>query len=235
MVDFLYTDSDLFILSKPPGIHSVIGADTTVSSVAGNLVRAYPILAEASPHIGDSGLVNRLDFETSGLMLGAWTRPIWESLHELVCCGAILKEYVAITEGCVTAPLVAENFIGNKARSSPTVRVYERPPKHGRALPARTDIVPIKVNSSKNVSLVRATADAARRHQIRAHAQFLGFPLLSDARYGAQATLAEVIPGADRSGFFLHAARIEFTHPTTQERLIFTAPLPAWIERFFYA
>jgi 23S rRNA pseudouridine955/2504/2580 synthase len=80
-------------------------------------------------------------------------------------------------------------------------------------------------------TLLRATLETGRTHQIRVHAAHLGHPILGDDKYGDfELNKALVKRGLKR--MFLHAARIELDHPLSGERLILEAPLPGELASF---
>jgi 23S rRNA pseudouridine1911/1915/1917 synthase len=103
-----------------------------------------------------------------------------------------------------------------------------------RCLPAKSEFALLEYQPEGNVSLARVAAGAARRHQIRAHARYLGHPLIGDALYASTRQLREVVAGdAELPPFFLHAEMICFRHPTTGRELRCTAPFPAFIRESF--
>ena len=95
----IYEDGDLLVINKPPGLHSISQAESKEYSLAEWLVERFPQLAKVSKNVGDGGLVQRLDFETSGLMLTAKNNNIWESLHQKILRGEIEKYYNCLLEG----------------------------------------------------------------------------------------------------------------------------------------
>jgi len=137
---------------------------------------------------------------------------------------------------------VIESWIGSPYRRGKRVHIYQddtRAPK--RSLRGETRFRLLRSNSKLKISLVEATAKEARRHQIRAHAAALGFPLLGDSLYGAKNSLGGTpldntpltLLSAERS-FFLHASYLSFPHPGTRNELSFTLPLPAVIQSLFF-
>ena len=77
----------------------------------------------------------------------------------------------------------------------------------------------------RDFSLVELELKTGRTHQIRVHLAHLGYPIVADDMYGGRRSGSDGQPLIDRPA--LHAARLGFTHPITQEPLVFEAPLPA--------
>jgi 23S rRNA-/tRNA-specific pseudouridylate synthase len=220
-LQFLYEDEHLFVVIKPFDLHSVEiegGGD----SLAGALLRHQPQLAFVSDRQGDAGLVQRLDFSTSGLVLGAKSREVWELLRADVDKGGVKKRYVALLSGIVSDTMHIGSFLGSPYRGGRKVRVYEKDPgKKARALYGETTFSPLSTDSLGN-TLVAVIASPARRHQIRAHASYLKQPLVGDVLYGSQEVLSDKY--CDTREFFLHSEWIHFTHPITKSEITLTAP-----------
>lgn len=211
---FLYEDSDIFAVYKPPGVHSVRLPKDGGVSVADALARHDPTLMDASPHPGDCGLIQRLDLETSGVLLGAKNRAAWEMLFKALLQGDIKKTYVALVEGELRERITFSSYIGTPHRGARKVKVYEKEPaKSARALLGTTTFTPIGRACPPETTFVTAHASPARRHQVRAHAAYLKHPLVGDSLYGAT-TVLDGFTTKPRQ-FFLHAWQVEFIHPTT--------------------
>lgn len=219
----LYNDDCVFAAYKPAGLHTVQLRSGGGASLADLLLTHYPDLAQASPASGDAGLIQRLDRETSGIVLGAKSREVWQKLFEELLAGSIQKTYVALVEGHCTTRRTFSSFIGSPHRGAAKVRVYENePPKSARALPGTTVFSPLSFNPVINCSLVEAVASPARRHQVRAHAAYVGHPLVGDALYGARSSPSGLC--VTQREFFLHACTITFQHPTTGQSMTLESP-----------
>ncbi|MGI6524622.1 MAG: RluA family pseudouridine synthase [Bdellovibrionota bacterium] len=218
--EVLFEDDDLFVLNKQAAIHSVMLTDSDLDdSVAKYLNDTFPFLREVSDKVEDGALVHRLDFDTSGCLLGAKKRSVWLSLFEALKNGEIHKTYLALVEGRLITPRHLETFIGAKGRHSKKVQVV-RDKRFDRTLPAVSDFFPLKFYKESDTSLVLAKAPTARRHQIRAHLSYIGFPLIGDILYGSK----RKFEFSDKRSFFLHAKSLKFKHPVTGEGVIVEAP-----------
>jgi 23S rRNA pseudouridine1911/1915/1917 synthase len=160
------------------------------------------------------GIVQRLDTHTSGLMVVARDEAARAALSEQIKAREVTREYLALVEGqlgsrtgTIDAPLGRDR----RKRTRRAVRgAGERE--------ARTHFEVIEVLPAD--TYVRASLDTGRTHQIRVHFAAISHPVAGDPEYGTRGR-----HGLRRQ--FLHAARLEFTHPVTGERLDFSSELPA--------
>ena len=231
-LDLVYQDDYLLVVNKPAGIHSAINQKSSAPSIASLLAEALPQSLSIGRNPLDAGLVNRLDFSTSGLLLAAKTAQCWTKLFDALKNGRIEKRYRALLEG--EAPLEASvsNFLGSSCRRSKKVRAFKAPPNRpARAMPAQSNVVRLAFHKDLNISLVEFSIHCARRHQIRAHAAGLGHPLLGDSLYGSNRLLKEACAPDQQTfweerQFFLQAYYAAFNHPITGEALRFSLPDP---------
>jgi 23S rRNA-/tRNA-specific pseudouridylate synthase len=222
-ISYLFNDGDVFAVYKPAGAHSVQLRKGGGWSIADELLRENPSLGQASEKPGDAGLVNRLDEETSGILLGATSRSVWDKLYKQALNGEVHKRYALLVEGRVTKEFSITSFIGTPNRGAHKVKVYEkRPPSWARALEGTTKYTPHLHLPIHNVSLLLAEASPARRHQVRAHAAHLGVPLIGDSLYGSTRALPPIVKPSRR--FFLHAYHISFRHPIFDNEVVVESP-----------
>lgn len=226
------------VVAKPAHLHSTIGADPTVPSVAAWLIERDPNQRGIGDRNTEGGLVHRLDYETSGVLIAAKTRSAWLALRAAIQDGRVEKSYLVILEGILKDPMAVENFIGSPHRRGVKVRAYDTLPAHGRALPARSLFAPCASSPTLDLTLARVTAHTARRHQVRIHARTIGHPLCGDSLYGSTRALADLVtrssgPAVPR--FFLHAEAATFNHPVSDARLRLVAPTPEFVTETFRA
>jgi 23S rRNA pseudouridine1911/1915/1917 synthase len=204
----VHLDEDLAVIDKPAGlvVHAAPShrGDTLVDRLAG---------IAGGGEGGRPGIVHRLDKDTSGLMLVARTDEAHRALSAEVKRREVLREYTALVEGLlgsrsgtIDAPL------GRDRR-----RRTRRAVKGAGSRDARTHFEVIEVLPSE--TLLHARLETGRTHQIRVHFAAIRHPVAGDPEYGARGR-----HGLTRQ--FLHASRLEFTHPRTEERLAFTSELP---------
>ncbi|RMD85157.1 MAG: RluA family pseudouridine synthase [Candidatus Dadabacteria bacterium] len=226
-LDIIYEDDYLLAINKPSGIHSaMLPGEKGGESIAEILCNIDDSFVEASSKAEDCGLVNRLDFETSGILVAAKEKKAWIETRANVLAESVYKEYLCLTEGNLREEIEVDNYIGTPARRSDKVKVYKRKPrKKDRALPAKTLFSPVSYISNWGLTLVRVEISTGRRHQIRAHAAFAGYPLAGDDLYGSSVVLSEVIK-KPAPKFFLHSYKMKFLHPHTKELITLEAPVP---------
>jgi len=207
----LYEDEHLMVLDKPGGM-AVHGG----SGIRQGLIE---VLRQMRPQSPELTLVHRLDRETSGCLLIAKQRPVLLALQAQFQGEGIGKHYLALLMGVWLEGerLVELPLFKNRLQSGErVVRVEEG----GRA--AVSVFMPRTLYHE--ASLVAVTIRTGRMHQIRVHAAALGHPVAGDAKYGDP----EFNRHMKRRGLkrlFLHAARLEFLHPVTHNRVTVEAPL----------
>jgi 23S rRNA-/tRNA-specific pseudouridylate synthase len=221
-IEIVFEDKYLLAFEKPAGLHTVLLAKSALAdSLAKRILKINPSAKNISSNPGDAGLVNRLDFETSGIVLAAKTPDIWQKFRAMFKHNKISKYYCALQEGRLPALTEFRNFIGTSGRRSQKVKVFERKPAAKyRALNAESEFRLIKYLKDSDVSITDIKLITGRRHQIRAHAAHISKPLLGDKLYGSARNLSEIFSlGKDR-GFFLHAWKYCFAHPVSGKELI---------------
>lgn len=217
---FLLQDQHLFAVYKPANYHSVSNTKSDEVTIASWLLAQIPELACVSERPGDAGLVNRLDYETSGIMLGAKTKDCWFKLRKMIQNGEIEKSYRVLVEGQFpVGPVKIRNYIGSDSRSAKKVKILKSLPKNKkRFLLAESEFSLVEYDAKNDLSWVSVRAHTARRHQVRAHAAFLGYPLVGDLLYGSLREGFNYKIGPCPS-FCLIADTVEFKHPFASESI----------------
>ena len=216
----LYCDDELLVIDKPAGMH-VFPSNEREQAVLTYIVQQWPEMGE----IGDPqfpAITHRLDQGTSGLLLAARTQHAYQALRTMFRRKLVHKTYLALVEGEIARSCSIDLPIGARHRRSRkvVVAVGERDRRTLRSLlPALTSLYPL--GSARGFTFCRVEMTTGVRHQIRAHLSHLGHPIAGDTLYGATQLLPEI---TDR--FFLHAWRLDLAHPTSQQALSFTCPLP---------
>ncbi len=201
-------------------------------SVAGFILSNDPKAINISKKNEDAGLVNRLDFETSGIILAAKNSKTWNKLHGMFSEAKIEKFYYALLEGKIDNVNQIENYIGTTGRNSKKVKVFsKKPASKYRPLKAISRFKLIKYSKTKNISLCSIQIVTGRRHQIRAHAAYLKHALIGDKLYGSNQIIADYLGAEFPSSFYLQAYLYRFIHPDTKEEIIISSKLPAKIEK----
>ncbi|MEO8287799.1 MAG: RluA family pseudouridine synthase [Chloroflexota bacterium] len=218
----VYEDADLLVVDKPAGmvVHPAPGHS------GGTLVNA--LLAHVPGielDMGDEarpGIVHRLDKDTSGLIVVAKRRSAHDNLSRQMEERTMLKEYVVVVAG---TPRPSQGVIDAPIARDPRDRQRMGIVPGGRH--ARTHYTTERTLGS--YTLLTATLDTGRTHQIRVHMASIGHPVLGDATYGKR-TLKDAAR-VDLKRQFLHAHRLALTLPSTGERREFVSPLPEDLRR----
>lgn len=194
------------------------------------------LLRQNYPHIH---FVNRLDRETSGLLLAAKSPDAARKIAENDAVSN--KSYLAIVHGCFTGNIDASGFL---VSANSLVRKKRRFIKDNpENLPGETSITYLSPEKSgENFSLVRAVLGTGRTHQIRATLYSLGFPLVGDKLYGVNENFflkqkSEDFTPEELAQLLLkrqalHAESFTLLHPATGEKMHFSAPLPGELQSF---
>ena len=148
------------------------------------------------------GVVHRLDRPVSGTLLFARTSKAASRLSDQFRRGAVRKTYIALVEGCVSA--ASGELVDWLTKDRPRNHVTVAASSATGARECRLAYRIIETGSSR--SLLEICPLTGRSHQIRVQLANLGHPIVGDVRYGAEDRLG--------SRIMLHAARLEFTHPT---------------------
>ena len=234
LLEVIYEDPHFIGLNKPPRTHSVMQEGSELNSVAYALCDYLPGAATIADKAEDSGLVQRLDFETSGVLIAARSREAWRALSELGTEGGMRKRYFAVVEGRFPDEQHLHTWLGNPNRRAKKVRIYpEEPSKRSRALSAETTIWRRSYSEANDLSIIEVELLQGRRHQIRAHTSYLGHPILGDSLYGSTRALDTLNDGQPLSpgspSFFLHARKVSFVHPFGGDNITIKAPFPRWL------
>jgi 23S rRNA pseudouridine1911/1915/1917 synthase len=219
----VYEEDDFAVVDKPAGIPTHPLRPHERGTLANAVVARFPEAVPFGHKRREAGLLQRLDTDTSGLLLVARSLRGFDELDTMLKVGGLDKRYKALCRGAVRAPQIVDLPIGHDARDRRRMRAVSEleasQVRHPRE--ATTEILRSEIRGDR--SLIEVRARSARRHQVRVHLAALGHPLVGDVLYGG--------PAAPELGrHFLHASAIAFRHPTSGEELAFSSPLPRELE-----
>ena len=206
-LDIVYEDEWLLVVNKPSGITihpSILHFNNSLS----NGIRAYFDKIGLKKKIRP---VNRLDKDTSGLVIFAKCEYIQECLSLQMQEGILKKEYLCLVSGTINPKSGTINLPIARKEGSIMERCIDEKGKQ-----AITHYKVIK--EFKNYSLVECRLETGRTHQIRLHMASIGHPLLGDTLYGTSSSLI--------SRQALHSYKIKFIHPITKKEIELIAKLP---------
>lgn len=206
-LDIVHEDSYILVIDKPAGV-AVHPSMRHYKDSLSNGVRYY---------FDEIGLkkkirpVNRLDLNTSGLVIFAKNEYIQEALIKQMKDGTFKKEYICLIVGIFEEKIGTINLpIARKEKS-----IIERcVSSSGQESITHYEVIA----EFENYSLVKCELETGRTHQIRVHMAHIGHPLLGDTLYGKKSGLI------DRQA--LHCSRLSFMHPITKEAVVLESELP---------
>lgn len=250
-LDVVYEDKYLAVINKPAGMMVHAGAGETEDARNSNtLVNALLFRFNALSTTGGDlrpGIVHRLDKETSGLIIVAKGDAAHARLAELFSSRQIRKTYIALVHGAVQRD---KGTITSALSRDPLrrTRMTTRPAENSRSAISHYEVLQRLETRFGRFTLVRVRIETGRTHQIRVHLASIGHPVVGDTLYGAPSQLTDQAALQQSSGRaarrkldpervklnrnFLHAARLEFTHPMTGKLLELEAPIPRELDEF---
>ncbi|NGX44971.1 MAG: Ribosomal large subunit pseudouridine synthase D [Chlamydiae bacterium] len=191
----VYEDSSFIVVDKPAGLLSVATDKETIQTLHNLLKRRFH-----RPRIVP---VHRLDRETSGLIVFAYSDETLQALKDQLQKRKMHRSYEATVQGIVEAD-----------RGTWSYPLFERRDFHVVVDPkGQTAVTHFRViKRRKQTTLLEVELETGRKHQIRVHCSHAGHPILGDKRYGAAA-----------GRMMLHAKALRLVHPKTGKLMHFTA------------
>ncbi len=233
-IKILYEDGDILVLDKPAGI-TVNRSDTTRGEeTIQDWVEKWQMangqwLMDAdkeSDFYKRSGIVHRIDKETSGILLVAKNLRAFENLQKQFKERVIEKTYLALVHGKVV-PETGEISV-------PVGRLPWNRKRFGVLAGGREAVTRYRVISNfqlsisnkreEPVSLLELYPKTGRTHQIRVHLKYFNHPIFADFLYAGRKTSRDDRKVLNR--VFLHAHKISFMHPVTNKQILLESPLP---------
>ena len=231
-LDIVYEDDTLVVVNKPAGlvVHPAAG------SPSGTLANALAYHFQQLPDRGAGvrpGIVHRLDRDTSGLLVVAKTEVALENLSDQFRDRTVFKSYVALVHGRVAPDSGKIDQPLARDRSNRTRMAVVRGGRNALTL--------YRVRRSfDRFTLLDVELKTGRTHQIRVHLAWIKHPVVGDETYGGgrdntiqDPRLRAQVRNLNRH--FLHAEKLAFTHPKTNELVKFESPLPPELCRATYS
>lgn len=215
-INIVYEDEDIIIVNKEKGmvVHPANG------NYSGTLVNSlmYSHKNELSSINGTirPGIVHRIDKDTSGILVIAKNDNAHKKLSEQFKEHSINRKYIALVKGIVKEDEFTIDLpIGRSSKDRKKMAVVYKNSRN-----AITHIKVLKRFYSSSVTLVEATLETGRTHQIRVHMSYMHYPLVGDEVYGKKDSRFKV------DGQMLHAKLLGIIHPTTGKYMEFESELP---------
>lgn len=209
-IDIVYEDEDIVVPDKPPHMPTHPSHNHHNDTVANALAYRYRCCEEQFVFRP----VNRLDRNTSGLLIIARNRISAARLHKSMLGGEIRKKYIAVLEGTLDLDVgEIDTYMRRTAESIIVREVCEAEAGADRAITKYRVLA-----RAGKYTVVLAEPITGRTHQLRVHFASLGAAIAGDDLYGAE---SEYI---DRHA--LHSALISFPHPTKEKKMVLFSPIP---------
>ena len=219
-LEIVYEDDDLLVVNKPKGmvVHPAAG------NYDGTLVNALLW------HCGDSlsgingvlrpGIVHRIDKDTSGLLIVAKNDISHQKLAEQIKAHSFTREYEAVVYGSLKDDRgVVDAPIGRHPVDRKKMCVTQ---KNSKNAVTHYEVI----SRYKGYTHIKCILETGRTHQIRVHMAYIGHPVSGDPVYGVKNENVSFV------GQCLHARKIGFVHPKTNEYMEFTSDLPPYFKEF---
>ena len=230
----IFEDEFILILDKPSGI-TVNRSETTLNekTVQDFVEEKFKIPDEYkdSDFYKRSGIVHRIDKETSGILLVGKTKEAFEDLQKQFKERTVEKAYIALVHGKVV-PQEGEII-------SPVGRLPWNRKRFGVLAGGREALTTYKVlevkylqkdRGEEALSILEVKPKTGRTHQIRVHLKSFGHPVFSDVLYGGRKTSRDDRRFLGR--LFLHAAKIEFMHPISGKKVSYRSEISQDLKDF---
>jgi 23S rRNA pseudouridine1911/1915/1917 synthase len=213
-LDIVYEDDWIIIINKPSNltVHpTMMHYDDSLS----NGIRYYFDQIGLKKKIRP---VNRIDKDTSGLVVFAKCEYIQEELKNQMANDIFKKEYTTIVEGILDNKKGIIDAPISRKEGSIIERCVD-----DKGAPSITEYEILSENKEKNYSLIKCDLKTGRTHQIRVHFSYIGHPLIGDDLYGGKLDLM------NRQA--LHCSKITFIHPITKKQMEITSELAEDMKR----
>ena len=220
-LDIVYKDEHIIVINKPIGMVVHPGAGNYSGTLSNALLYHFPEIN----NIPRTGIVHRLDKDTSGLLVVARTLKAHTSLVEQLQNRTVHREYEAISTGIITSGATINKPIGRNPHHRTKMAVVE----DGKEAITIFNVL----EKYRSHTRIRCKLKTGRTHQIRVHLSHIGAPLLGDQTYnprlkipnGASEELKHLLRSFKRQA--LHAYKLGLIHPNTLKEVKFTVSPPS--------
>lgn len=221
----LYEDEHLLVIDKPAGWVVNAAQSVKTETVQDWIVRNFKFQI-SNDQLRRSGIVHRIDKETSGVLVIAKTPEVFENLQQQFKERKVEKTYVALVHGGV---LPKEGVINAPVGRLPWNRERFGVLAGGRPAETSYRVIANYVLHTTSYTLLELSPKTGRTHQLRVHLKSIGHPIVGDEFYAGRKTAREDRKWCPR--LFLHAKSISFAHPVSGEKVNVVSELPEDLQK----
>jgi len=215
-LDIVFEDEDIIIINKSRGMVVHPGNGNYTGTLVNALLFSHKDRLSAINGVIRPGIVHRIDKDTSGIIVVAKNDKAHKTLSSAFKVHDITRKYIAIVKGIINKDNIKIDLpIGRSTNDRIKMAVTEK-----NSRDAVTYIKVLERFYNSNYTLVEATLETGRTHQIRVHMSYIGHPLLGDDTYSNGKNEFGIV------GQLLHAKVLGFNHPTTGEYIEFEKEEP---------
>lgn len=216
-LEIIYEDNDIIIVNKEKGMVVHPGNGNPDGTLANAILEKCKGSLSGIGGTIRPGIVHRIDKDTSGLVIVAKNDNAHINISKQIQERKVTKTYIALVRGNIKENEATINMpIGRSLQDRKKMAVT----KKGKE--AITHFTVLK--RYEGYTLLEVKIETGRTHQIRVHLAEIGFPIVGDMVYSNGKNPFGV------QGQMLHAAKLEFIHPTTNKKITFEAPLPEYFK-----
>lgn len=216
-INIIYEDDDIIIVNKEKGMVVHPGNGNPDGTLANAILERCKDSLSGIGGTVRPGIVHRIDKDTSGLVIIAKNDNAHLNISKQIQERKVTKTYIALVRGNIKENEATINMpIGRNINDRKKMAVTKK---------GKEAITHFKVlKRYDGFTLLELKIETGRTHQIRVHLAEIGFPIVGDDVYSNGKNPFGV------KGQMLHAAKLEFIHPTTNKKVTFEAPLPEYFE-----
>lgn len=215
-IDIVYEDSDIIIVNKRKGMVIHPGNGNYTGTLVNALMYSHKDKLSAINGSIRPGIVHRIDKDTSGIIVIAKNDVAHKKLSERFKVHDITRKYIAIVKGIVDKDNIKIDLpIGRSTNDRIKMAVTDKNSRN-----AVTYIKVLERFRKSDYTLIEASLETGRTHQIRVHMSYIGHPLLGDEVYSKGKNEFGI------QGQMLHAKTLGFIHPTTNKYIEFNEDEP---------
>jgi 23S rRNA pseudouridine1911/1915/1917 synthase len=211
-IPIIFEDEDILVINKPPHI-TVHSAPSVKEPTVVDWLKSKNISLSSLSGKERSGIVHRIDKETSGALIVAKNNAAHTNLAKQLENRTLGRYYLAL----IDYPLKNDTIVDKPIGRNPKNRLKMAVVQNGRA--AKSAFCSLLTNEPEQVELIGAKLYTGRTHQIRVHLNALGRHILGDNLYGFKSQKDKIIR------VMLHAYYLYLIHPKSGEKIMVSAPL----------